>query len=309
MSTPAGATAPSALQRLREGLPGLNPGDRRIAETILTDPLGAGNSSITALAATAEVSAAAVSRFARKLGYAGFPALRAAIALDNGRAAQSGWERDIGTAITPVDSSGDVLDILAGTAARALRDAAAVIDQAQVERAADAITAAERVHLHGEWGDSIAVRELYLRLQRIGIAVWCHESGPRTLDLVSRTFTERDAVLVLNRSGKDSTALELLRSSKRAGATTIAVHGAPGSALEQAADISLYTGIRNGSVWTQHFAGRASDTLLTSMLWLLIAQRRSADPTMRFVDDGTLQPHAPSDPDPDVDPYPALDNS
>ncbi|MGO2821953.1 MAG: MurR/RpiR family transcriptional regulator [Brachybacterium tyrofermentans] len=295
-TTPDPAASPSALRRLREELPQLNPGNRRIAEAILADPLAAGDSSITALATAAETFPGAISRFARKLGYAGFPALRAAIALDNGRAAQSGWERDIGTAITPADSSGDVLDILAGTAARALRDAAAVIDQAQVERAADAITAAERVHLHGEWGDSIAVRELYLRLQRIGVAVWCHESGPRTLDLVSRTFTERDVVLVLNRSGKDTTALELLRSAERAGATTLAVHGVPGSALEQAADIPLYTGIRNGTVWTQHFAGRASDTLLTSMLWLLVAQRRSADPTMRFVDDGTLQPHTPAAP-------------
>ena len=87
--------------------------------------------------------------------------------------------------------------------------------------------------------------------------------------------------------GRTRTALELLRSAERAGATTIAVHGVPGSALEQAAEIPLYTGIRNGTVWTQHFAGRASDTLLTSMLWLLVAQRRSADPTMRFVDDGS----------------------
>ncbi|MDN5687230.1 MAG: MurR/RpiR family transcriptional regulator [Brachybacterium sp.] len=296
MSTPADTTAPSALQRLREGLPGLNPGDRRIAETILADPLGAGDSSITTLAAAAEISPAAVSRFARKLGYAGFPALRAAIALDNGRAAQSGWERDIGTAITPADTSQDVLDILAGTAARALRDAAAVIDLEQVERAAEAITGAERVHLHGEWGDSIAVRELYLRLQRIGVAVWCHETGPRTLDLVARTLTARDVVLVLNRSGDDETALQLVQDAARADATTIAVHGAPGSALDQAADISAYTGIRNGSVWTQHFAGRASDTLLTSMLWLLVAQRRSADPTMRFVDDGTFEPHSPAPP-------------
>lgn len=288
MSTPSTASSPSALQRIREAVPQLNPTTRRIAEAILADPLGAGDSSITALAASAESSPAAVSRFSRRVGYAGFPALRSAIALDNGRAAQSGWERDIGTAITPSDASRDVLDILAGTAARALRDATAVIDLHQVERAADAITRAERVHLHGEWGDSIAVRELYLRLLRIGVAVWCHETGPRTLDLVAGTFTERDVVLVLNRSGDDATALHLVQAGQRARATTIAVHGVPGSLLGQAADVPLYTGIRNGTVWTQHFAGRASDTLVTSMLWLLVAQRRSADPTMRFVDDGTL---------------------
>ncbi|GAA1488757.1 MurR/RpiR family transcriptional regulator [Brachybacterium sacelli] len=288
MSTSPTASPASALQRIREAIPQLNPTARRIAEAILADPLGAGDASITALAATAETSPAAVSRFSRRVGYTGFPALRSAIALDNGRAAQSGWERDIGTAITPSDAPRDVLDILAGTAARALRDAAAVVDLRQIERAAEAITRAERVHLHGEWGDSVAVRELYLRLLRIGVAVWCHETGPRTLDLVAGTFTERDAVLVLNRSGDDDTALHLVQAAQRAGSTTIAVHGVPGSVLEESVDVPVYTGIRNGTVWTQHFAGRASDTLVTSMLWLLVAQRRSADPTLRFVDDGTL---------------------
>ncbi|PWH05276.1 MurR/RpiR family transcriptional regulator [Brachybacterium endophyticum] len=296
MNTSGTIAQASPLHRIREIVPELGGGPRRIAEAILADPLRAGESSITKLAATAETAPATVSRFARKIGYQGYPALRSAIALDNGRTAQSGWERDIGTAITPGDASRDVLDILAGTAARALRDAAAVIDLPLVERAAEAITRAERVHLHGEWADSVSVRELYLRLLRIGVPVWAHDSGPRTLDLVARTLTERDVVLALNRSGKDPEARQLLRAARRVGATTIAVHGSPDSALAKEAALSLYTGVRNGSVWTQHFAGRESDTLMTSLLWLLVAQRRSADPTMRFVDDGTFEgPHGTED--------------
>ena len=80
------------------------------------------------MAARSGAAAATVSRLGTRLGYSGFPAFRSAIALDNGRTTQSGWERDIGSAISPADSPDDVLDILAGTAARSLRDAADAID-------------------------------------------------------------------------------------------------------------------------------------------------------------------------------------
>ncbi|WP_152354270.1 MurR/RpiR family transcriptional regulator [Brachybacterium subflavum] len=288
---------PSALQRLRDLAPRLNPTAQRVAEVILADPLRAQSASITDLAAASEASAATVSRLASKLGYPGFPAFRSAIALENGRATQSGWERDIGSAITPSDSPETVLDTLAGTAARSLREAADTIDVRAFERAARTIARADHVHLHGEWGDAIALRELQMRLLRIGIAAWFHEAGGHTLRAVANTLTERDAVIVLGRSGTDAATLDFLRRARTAGADTIALHGDPDSPLAEAADLPLYSGIRNGTVWTQYYAGRASDILATSLLWLLVAQHRSVDPTKRYVDDGTFAgPVAPADP-------------
>ena len=223
-----------------------------------------------------------------RLGYSGFPALRSAIALENGRNAQSGWERDIGGEISPEDAASEVLEILAGAAARALRDAVSGIDVARVELAARSIAGAERVHLYGEWGDSVALRELQMRLQRIGVACWFHAGGPVTLHAVCNTLTAQDAVVVLNRSGADDVTARLLRESRSQGATTIAVHGMPGSAVDRGAEISVFTGIRNGEVWTNHYSGRASDTLVTSLLWVLVAQYRSAGDAMRYIDDGML---------------------
>ncbi|MFC7465714.1 MurR/RpiR family transcriptional regulator [Brachybacterium sp. GCM10030252] len=287
--TPANDASPRpALQAVREVLPDLNITMRRVAEEILADPLSAGSSSITALATRAGAAPASVSRLATRLGYSGFPAFRSAIALENGRNVQSGWERDIGSEITPDDSPADVLDILAGTAARALRDAAASIDVSSLERAAYVIARAERVHLYGEWGDSVALRELHMRLQRIGVAAWFLDSGPVTLHAVCNTLTDKDVVVVLNRSGRDDVSARLLHEARAMGATTVGIHGAPESSIDQGADISIFSGIRNGKVWTHYYSGRASDTLVTSLLWVLVAQRRSADESMRFIDDGTL---------------------
>lgn len=288
MTSDLQAASRPALQSIRDAVPALNPTMRRVAEMILTDPLAAGSSSITTLAKSADAAPATVSRLAARLGYQGYPALRSAIALENGRNAQSGWERDIGSAITPQDSAGDVLDILAGTAARALRDAVAGIDIDAVQRAASVVARAERVHLYGEWGDSVALRELHMRLQRIGVAAWFLDGGPATLHAICNTMTDTDAVVVLNRSGTDDVTARLLREARTMGATTVAIHGDPGSPVDQGADISVFTGIRNGEVWTHYYSGRASDTLVSSLLWVLVAQLRSADDSMRYIDNGVL---------------------
>ena len=58
--------------------------------------------------------------------------------------------------------------------------------------------------------------------------------------------------------------------------------------MDRGAEISVFTGIRNGEVWTHYYSGRASDTLVTSLLWVLVAQYRSADNSMRYIDDGML---------------------
>lgn len=284
---PADSSRP-ALQALREILPDLNLTMRRVAEEILADPVGAGSTSITALATRAEAAPATVSRLAARLGYTGFPALRSAIAVENGRNAQSGWEQDIGTSITPDDSAADVLDLLAGTAARALRDAVALIDVALLEQAADAIAAARRVHLYGDWGDGVALGELTMRLQRIGVAAWHVEGGPVTIRAACNTLGIEDVVVVLNRSGEDEVSTRLLHDARVLGVTTIALHGAPGSPVAEGADLSIFSGIRNGHVWTQYYSGRASDTLVASLLWVLVAQRRSAGDDMSYFDDVRL---------------------
>ena len=104
--------------------------------------------------------------------------------------------------------------------------------------------------------------------------------------------------MVLGRSGRDAQALELLRDAAAAGATTIALHGDEDSALAAEAQLALYTGVRNGTVWTQYYAGRVSDVLATSFLWVLVAQARSADPAGRTVDGGIFETAADDTPRP-----------
>jgi DNA-binding MurR/RpiR family transcriptional regulator len=264
----------SPLEVLRTALPTLTGAKLRVAEMILRDPLVAGENSITWLASEADTSPATITRLAAALGFSGFPALRAAIALENGRGAQAGWERDIGSAILPNDPADQVLSTLAGNQFQAARNAMASVDLVALEELANSIVGAGRVHLFGEWGDAPVAYELYLRLFRIGIPIWFHE-GAYFAQVGAGRLGKRDLALVMTRSGESDIAERFMDVAQAHGATTAVVTGNPKAALSKKADITVATGTATVGItsWTDYFAGRSSDTLICAALWALVAQR------------------------------------
>jgi DNA-binding MurR/RpiR family transcriptional regulator len=266
------ADTPSPLQVVKRALPDLNGAMQRVAEHILANPDDVARGSITRLAEAAQTSAATVTRLSTHLGFAGYPALRAALAMEVGRGMEAGWASDIGLAIGPADPPEQVLGVLASTQANALRNALASIDLPAASRVADAIAGARRTHIYGEWGDAIPARELYIRLLRIGIPVWFFD-GAQSSQIGAGLLGEGDVALVVSRSAGDPVTLEFVRRSKEKGALTVAVTGVPESPIGRLAEVCLDTGTPVGGTWTEFFAGRASDTLTAGLLFVLVAQR------------------------------------
>ncbi|MFF1418143.1 MurR/RpiR family transcriptional regulator [Streptomyces sp. NPDC058280] len=262
----------SPLELLRSALPGLSGAKLRVAEVIMANPDVVGRSSITWLAEQAGTSAATITRLSTSLGFDGFPELRAALAREHGRDVQAGWEKDIGSAITPDDPADKVLSILAGNQLTAARNAMASVDLEALESVADRIVAAKRVQLFAEWGDAPPAHELYLRLFRIGIPVWFGE-GAYFSQVGASLLNEGDVALLVSRSGESPIAAKFVRTARDHGALTAVITGSPDSALAAAVDVAVHTGTGLGNSWTDYFAGRASDTLVGGLLWALVAQR------------------------------------
>ncbi|MEU8934260.1 MurR/RpiR family transcriptional regulator [Streptomyces sp. NPDC048409] len=267
-----GVSEVSPLELLRTALPGLTGAKRRVAEVILGNPTVAGRSSITWLAEQARTSAATITRLSTALGFDGFPELRAALAREHGRDVQAGWEKDIGSAITPEDPPEKVLSTLAANQFSAARNAMASVDLKAMTRVADRIVSARRVQLFGEWGDAPPAYELYLRLFRIGIPVWFDE-GAYFAQVGASLLGAGDVALVVSRSGEGTIAEKFVEVARDHGALTVLITGDPQCGLAAAVDVPLHTGTGTGNSWTDYFAGRSSDSLVGALLWALVAQR------------------------------------
>ncbi|MET0735036.1 MAG: MurR/RpiR family transcriptional regulator [Microbacterium sp.] len=266
------AAQANPLQTIRDALDGMSGARRGVAEVILTDPAFAGSASITALAERAGTLPATISRLATMLGYSGYPALRAAIAEENGRGSQAGWESDIGTEISPGDGPDVVLSVLTGRQFGAMRSAMASIDLPLIESLADQIVQAARVIIFAQWGDLPPARELQMRLLRIGIPVWFHEASYEA-EVSSGLLAPGDVALVLSRSGESAEAERVFARARARGALTAVITGEPDAPLGVSADVTVFTGTGVGHSWTDYFAGRISDSLATGLLFVLVAQR------------------------------------
>src|SRR6184192_3926631 len=81
--------AEDILVRLRQAVPGLRPGERRIAEAALADPAAVSHLSISELAGRNATSTTTVARFCRSVGFDGYKTFRLALARaaadENGR--------------------------------------------------------------------------------------------------------------------------------------------------------------------------------------------------------------------------------
>lgn len=266
------AGSESPLQLLKNALPDLNAAMTRVAEQVLASPQEVGRASITKLAERAGTSPATVTRLSTLLGFGGYPAMRAAIAEENGRGVQAGWEADIGSMIAPEDPADQVLNTLASTQANALRHALGAIDLVVAVRVADAMATATRIHIFGEWGDAIPAEELQIRLLRIGRPVWFHR-GAQEARVAATLMGPGDVALVVSRSGINDVAHDFVDRARTRGAMTVVITGMPRSELATACDQVLVTGTQDGPTWTDYFAGRASDVLTAGLLWVLVAQR------------------------------------
>ncbi|MFF6981360.1 MurR/RpiR family transcriptional regulator [Streptomyces sp. NPDC008343] len=262
----------SPLELLRSALPGLTGAKLRVAEVVLRDPAVVGRSSITWLAGEAHTSPATITRLSTALGFDGFPELRAALAREHGRGVQAGWERDIGSAITPDDPADKVLSTLAANQFSAARNAMASVDLDAMARVADRIVSAQRVQLFGEWGDAPPAHELYLRLFRIGIPVW-YDEGAYFAQVGASLLGPGDVALVISRSGESPIATKFVQVAREHGAMTALITGNPKSSIGTEVDEPLHTGTGVGGSWTDYFAGRSSDSLVGALLWALVAQR------------------------------------
>jgi DNA-binding MurR/RpiR family transcriptional regulator len=258
---------------LRARLPEFTGALHRVAEQVLTDPAAASRATIVELSERSGTSPATVTRFCRALGFEGYADLRLAIAGETGRAARSaGWAVDIGREIQPSDPLERVLGQLMAADTRAMRDTAAMTDLGEVERAAHAIAAANRVDIYGASGSALVGAEMQFALHRIGVAAW---SWPDVHNGLASAALLRggDVALGISHSGRTRETVEMLAEAGSRAATTVALTSFPSSPLADVADIVLLTATQATTFRPDALSARHPQLVVLDLLYIAVAQR------------------------------------
>ncbi|GAB3983501.1 hypothetical protein GCM10027615_68860 [Plantactinospora veratri] len=221
------SSADSVLLRVRSRLTEFTGALRRVAEHVLSDPSAAARATIVELAERSGTSPATVTRFCRALGFEGYADLRLGIAAETGRAHTAGWTVDIGREIQPNDPLERVLGQIIAADTQAMHDTAALLDLAEVERAAEAIAGAARVNIFGASGSALVGEEMQFSLHRIGVAAWAWNDVHEGL-AGAALLRKGDVALGISHTGVTRETIETLAEAGSHGATTVALTGFPG---------------------------------------------------------------------------------
>ncbi|MFD1722073.1 MurR/RpiR family transcriptional regulator [Amnibacterium endophyticum] len=259
----------SAVQsRIRARWADLPAATLRVAQVVLDDPQAVLDLPIAELAERAGTSAATVTRFARQIGYAGYPALRMSVATDRGRRPE---EADLGRAFGPDDPAEDVRGSLLAGCVRTLRETAESVDLDDLQRLAEAIARSRHVDLYGVGSSGLAAEALAARMYRIGVV--CNVWSEVHAGLTSAVLQTEDCVAIgYSHTGRTAETIQMLQEAGRHGCLTVAVTNDPDSPLAEGADIVLRTAAYEQFLQPDDLAAYYSQVYVGDLLYVLTAQ-------------------------------------
>ena len=259
---------PPITARIRGQLDQLGNAHRQVAMAILADPAGTAATSIQALADAAGVSQASVSRFCRAFGLEGYAQLRLALAAEGGGQEQPSGYGDIAEG----DDLSSVVRKIARLDAEAVTDTARLLDLDVLSRAIDALSVARRTDIYGVGASAIVGADLAQKLTRIGRAAISYSDAH--LGITSAAVLGPDDLAVaISNSGTTGDTLDMLRTAKARGATTVAVTNNPNSPLAAEADHVLLTAAHESVFRAGATASRLAQLVVVDCLFIGLAQR------------------------------------
>ncbi|MGV3345136.1 MurR/RpiR family transcriptional regulator [Enterobacteriaceae bacterium LUAb1] len=260
----------SALLRIRQLYPRLAVNERRLAEYLLSHYDLARHLSSQKLAEKAGISQSGVVKFAQKLGYKGFPALKMALS-----ESVAGSEKESITVHNHILSSdplklvGEKLLTEKLSAIRATLDINAEHHLLETLRQ---LQHAHRIVLVGIGASGLVAKDFSWKLMKIGLNAVAEQDMHALLASV-QALQAGDLLLAISYTGERREINLAAQEAKNAGATVIAFTGFSPNTLQQIACHCLYTVAEEQTTRSAAISSTTAQLTLTDLLFMALIQR------------------------------------
>ncbi|AHK46189.1 transcriptional regulator, RpiR family [Ensifer adhaerens OV14] len=224
------------IDRIKAQSKRLTEADQKLIATMLENRAEAAFLSGPQLSQRASVHEATVTRLAQKLGYRGFPDLRAQLqreVLDDQDAATR-----MRRSVAKVEH-GDYLTDLIAAEISALETLARSVPQSDVDLAADMIFEGRRVFVFGQGHAQSVAGFLQRRLDRFGMTTIALTGRGRDIAERMVSMDKSDVVIALAFRKQPQSYAPLVQHARRVGARTILISDLAGPLMEPVADLML----------------------------------------------------------------------
>ncbi|CNI41284.1 MurR/RpiR family transcriptional regulator [Yersinia mollaretii] len=259
----------STLLRIRQLYPTLAQNDRKLADFLLTNPEQARHLSSQRLALQTGVSQSAVVKFAQKLGYKGFPALKLALSEVVAAPAQA---VTLHNQILSTDSLKTVGEKLLSEKAAALRATLDINSEQRLTQALEMLRAARRIILTGIGASGLVAKDLAYKLLKIGVMAVSETDMHAQLAAV-QALDSRDLLLAISFSGERREINLAAEEAQRCGAKVLALTSFSPNSLQQRADHCLYTISEEPAIRSAAISSSTAQYALTDLLFMAMIQQ------------------------------------
>lgn len=259
----------SSLLRIRQLYPTLAQNDRKLADFLLTNPEQARHLSSQKLAQQTGISQSAVVKFAQKLGYKGFPALKQALSEIVAAPEQA---VTLHNQILSTDSLKIVGEKLLAEKAAALRATLDINSEQRLTEALDMLRSARRVILTGLGASGLVAKDLAYKLLKIGVMAVSETDMHAQLAAV-QALDSRDLLLAISFSGERREINLAAEEAQRCGAKVLALTSFTPNSLQQRADHCLYTISEEPAIRSAAISSSTAQYALTDLLFMAMIQQ------------------------------------
>lgn len=209
--------------------------EKKVAQYILLNGKEVVNMTVHELAKEAGASSAAVVRFCRSLGVAGFPTLKVRLSAELEQIQHVGY--------LDIESNEKVSSIIEKTVSNTVQtfhDTASQLNTGSIEQAVELLHHADIIYLYGVGASLLIAEDAAQKWSRLGKRVYAI-SDRHLLVAAMATQSENAVFWGISYSGETREVIQLVNRAKEYGMKTIGLSRIGNNKLSQSVDVSLST--------------------------------------------------------------------
>ena len=243
--------------------------EKKIADWILDNPGKLVPLSISELADNCKCSEATIVRFARRLGFDGYQALKISLAREENTTSVS-------ESITPSDSSFEIFSKVCDNIYCSLERTKKVLDEKSLAEAAEKILSAGRIVTMGLGNSASVAVDLSHKLLRAGCDAVAYTDNHMQAIAVSH-LRAGDVAVGISHSGSSRDIVESLKIARERGAATICLTNCGKSPIQKVSDIVLQTSSDETNYSILALGSRIAQLAIVDALYFYLVFRKGAD--------------------------------
>jgi len=266
----------SSIVKLKEMKEKLTKSEKKLAEYILKNLEEVKEINTYELAEKSGTSQATIIRFAKKLGYSGFPAFKIALSEDLGKRSHKRKEGLIHNEISIDDTYGDIAKKVVFENTSAIKDTFSILDEKKIEEAVELMDKAGKILILGAGFSGLVGKDFHYKLMEIGKITFYDSDSHIQMASIS-IMNEDDVVFVISYKGNSSDIYNVVKMAKSRGIKVVSLTRLADNPISGLADIRLHTVAEDVAFRSTAISSRIAQLSIVDVLYIGLVRKNYSE--------------------------------